>query len=401
MLSRALRRAKYRAWLLAVVLAAVTVGAAPGQGPRRRGGGARRSRCSCCCSPGARHFTARPDPRSCAGSWRSLVLGPLIATALGWAWLALDADGQAPGTTTAARIGQAFLGLVGINGPVRFVDRGGRRPCGCRAGRARGRACWSSLILVALLPADGPHPLDAAEQARVRALLDRWGGDRLAVLLRAARRPVGDVLDERQVGGLLPGRRHRVAGRRRPARRPRGLAGRDRGLAGRGPRRSAGCRRCSAPASGAPRPSTGPGWTPSSSATRRSSTPAEFSLEGRSMRVVRQAVSRCARAGLIVTCHRVADLDDATLGRAARAGRRSGATARSSAASRWRWAASATRATTASVVVLCRDAGRDAARAAPLRAVGRRRAVARPDAARPGHRERPRSSTWSSALIEQ
>ena len=39
----------------------------------------------------------------------------------------------------------------------------------------------------------------------------------------------------------------------------------------------------------------------------------EFSLQGRSMRGVRQAVSRCARAGLSVTCHRLADLDDETL----------------------------------------------------------------------------------------
>jgi lysyl-tRNA synthetase class 2 len=39
----------------------------------------------------------------------------------------------------------------------------------------------------------------------------------------------------------------------------------------------------------------------------------EFSLDGRSMRVVRQAVSRCVRAGLTVSCHRIADLDDETL----------------------------------------------------------------------------------------
>ena len=39
----------------------------------------------------------------------------------------------------------------------------------------------------------------------------------------------------------------------------------------------------------------------------------DFSLQGRSMRVVRQAVSRCVRAGLTVSCHRVADLDDETL----------------------------------------------------------------------------------------
>jgi lysyl-tRNA synthetase class 2 len=36
-----------------------------------------------------------------------------------------------------------------------------------------------------------------------------------------------------------------------------------------------------------------------------------FSLDGRSMRGVRQAVARCDRAGLVVECHRVGDLDDA------------------------------------------------------------------------------------------
>ncbi|HVH93904.1 MAG TPA: phosphatidylglycerol lysyltransferase domain-containing protein, partial [Nocardioidaceae bacterium] len=39
---------------------------------------------------------------------------------------------------------------------------------------------------------------------------------------------------------------------------------------------------------------------------------AEFSTDGRRMRVVRQAVSRCRRAGLTTTCRRVRDLDKAT-----------------------------------------------------------------------------------------
>jgi len=38
----------------------------------------------------------------------------------------------------------------------------------------------------------------------------------------------------------------------------------------------------------------------------------EFTLEGRSMRVVRQAVSRCTRAGLVASCHRVGELDATT-----------------------------------------------------------------------------------------
>ena len=39
----------------------------------------------------------------------------------------------------------------------------------------------------------------------------------------------------------------------------------------------------------------------------------DFSLEGRAMRGVRQAVSRCERAGLSVECRRLRDLDDASL----------------------------------------------------------------------------------------
>ncbi|QWZ09964.1 DUF2156 domain-containing protein [Nocardioides panacis] len=39
---------------------------------------------------------------------------------------------------------------------------------------------------------------------------------------------------------------------------------------------------------------------------------ADFTTEGRRMRVVRQAVSRCRRAGLRTTCCRVRDLDEAT-----------------------------------------------------------------------------------------
>jgi lysyl-tRNA synthetase class 2 len=39
---------------------------------------------------------------------------------------------------------------------------------------------------------------------------------------------------------------------------------------------------------------------------------ADFSLAGRPMRGIRQAVARCSRAGLAVSCHRVRDLDEAT-----------------------------------------------------------------------------------------
>ena len=91
-----------------------------------------------------------------------VVLGTVFATVLGWLWLAIDADGQAPGTSTPDRFTQAFLGLVGISGPVEFVDTRD----GARAAIALvvlGAAVLLVAFLVALAPADGPHGLDADE----------------------------------------------------------------------------------------------------------------------------------------------------------------------------------------------------------------------------------------------
>jgi lysyl-tRNA synthetase class 2 len=80
----------------------------------------------------------------------------------------------------------------------------------------------------------------------------------------------------------------------------------------------------------------------------------DFSLQGRSMRGVRQAVSRCVRAGLTVSCHRVADLDDETLAMVRdRADQwRDGEVERGFSMALGRFG---DRADSQSVVVLCRD----------------------------------------------
>ena len=173
LLSRALRRGKHRAWVLAVVLSAVTsvLHLVKGLDVEEAVVAAL---LLVLLLAGRRHFTARPDPRSVPRILAVAMLGPVIATALGWAWLAVDADGQAAGTTSAQRVGQAFVGLVGLNGPVRFVDASDDASAAV-ALAVLGASVLVSLILVALLPADGPHPLDQSEQARVRTLLDRWG----------------------------------------------------------------------------------------------------------------------------------------------------------------------------------------------------------------------------------
>ena len=82
----------------------------------------------------------------------------------------------------------------------------------------------------------------------------------------------------------------------------------------------------------------------------------EFSLAGRSMRGVRQAVARCERAGLTVSCHRLADLDDETLAmlRTRAAQWREGEVERGFSMALGRFGE---RVDDRSVVVLCRDAG--------------------------------------------
>ncbi|MGI9156856.1 MAG: phosphatidylglycerol lysyltransferase domain-containing protein [Marmoricola sp.] len=309
LLSRGLRRAKHRAWLLSVVLTAVTVVL-----HLVKGLDVEEAVVSAALLVllvvGRHQFTARPDPRSPRKIVGVVVVGPLVATALGWVWLALDADGQAPGTTGWQRIGHAFLGLAGITGPVRFVDQGDAD----RAAIALvvlGAAVLVPLLFVALHPADGPHPLGDAEQDQVRGLLDRWGavdslsyfalrGDRSVLFSRsgksavsyrvvgtvslAAGDPLGDPeawpgaieawLDEAASFGWVPA----VLGASDQGARGYHRAGLDALELGDEAVVDIG----------------------------------EWSLEGRSMRVVRQAVSRCTRAGYTVSFHRSEELDDGT-----------------------------------------------------------------------------------------
>ena len=304
-------------------------------------------------------FTARPDPRSLNRLVEVVLGGTVLATVLGWLWLAIDADGQAPGTTLWQRVDQAFLGLVGIPGPVRFVDPDDS----ARAAVALvvlGASVLLLAVLVALQPANGPHGLDDDRPRPAARPAGPVGRHRLAVVLCAARRPVGDLLPQRQGGDHLPGRRHRLARRRGPDRRPRGLAGGHHGLARRGPLvrlGAGGARRQRARRRGLP-PAR-----PGRARARRRGRPATWRSSpwtGRSMRGVRQAVARCERAGLPSSATGSRDLDDATLASCG-ATPTSGGTARSSGASRWRWAGSAT-APTADAV-----RGRAATRGGELR----------------------------------
>ena len=308
-LSRGLRRGKFRAWLLATALSAVTVVLHLAKGLDFEEAAVTLAMFVVLLSARP-NFSVRPDPRSLSRVLAVLVAGPIAATSLGWLWLVLDADGQVGGTAQGDRVRQAFVGLFGLAGPVRFTDPAE----GNRAAIALltlGAALVGALVLTLTMPADGPHPLSPGENAKLRELLRTWGrvdslsyfatrADRSVVFSRtgkaavtyrvvgavtlAAGDPVGDPeawpgaieawLEDARTFGWVPA----ALGVSEAGARAFHRAGFDALELG----------------------------------DEAICDVADFGLEGRSMRGVRQAVARCERAGLAVTCVRVRDLDDVT-----------------------------------------------------------------------------------------
>src|SRR5690348_12017268 len=96
-LSRALRRGKFRAWLLATVLSllAAVLNVVKGLDVEEA---ALSVAVLVLLLTARRNFTARPDPRSLRRLVGVLVAGPVIAATAGWIWLNLDPEDQAAGT---------------------------------------------------------------------------------------------------------------------------------------------------------------------------------------------------------------------------------------------------------------------------------------------------------------
>lgn len=304
-LSRALRRGKFRAWLVALVLSALAV-------VLHLLKGLQVEEATLCLllvvllATSRRNFTARPDPRSTGRLLVVLTAGPVLATILGYVWLALDGDGQTAGTTTGQRIAQALLGLVGIPGPMSFISSG----ASARAAIGLvvlGAAVLLVAVITAMEPADGPHALTAEESGRVRALIEKWGWvDSLAYFSTRDDRsvifsPSGQAAVSYRVIGSVSFAAGDPLGN--PADWPEAIR------AWLDEARSY-------------------GWTPANLGCSERGAAAyhragleileigdeavvhacDFSLEGRSMRGVRQAVARVSRAGISACCHRVADL---------------------------------------------------------------------------------------------
>lgn len=309
-LSRALRRGKFRAWLLATVLSFVAVALHVVKGLDLEEATLSLALFVLLLTA-RREFTARPDPRSLSRLATVLVVGPAVATLLGWAWLNLYRRGQAPSTGQLDRLAHAFLGLAGIPGPVRFLEPAPET----RAAVALvvlGASVLLLALLVALQPAGGPHPLTDDETARVRRLLGRWGGvDSLSYFaLRDDKSVVFSPTGKAAIGYRVVGTVSLAAGD--PLGDPEAWPG----------------------AIGAwLEEARGYGWVPAVLAASERGALAfhragmdalelgdeavlhtgEFTLEGRGMRGVRQAVARCERSGLSVTCHRVSEMAPGTL----------------------------------------------------------------------------------------
>jgi lysyl-tRNA synthetase class 2 len=309
LLAGGLRRGKHRAWLLATALTGLTTVAHLVKGldvEEATLTGA----VFVLLLTAHRRFRALPDPRSPRRIAALVALGIPVTVLLGFVWTSVDLDGLAPGSTVWSRLSEAALGVVGIPGPLSFVDSGSatRTSVGLAV---LGLAFVLLIILVALAPVAGPHRLDLEDREGVRGLLSRWGTvdslswfalreDRAVVfspsrkaaisyrvvggVSLAAGDPLGEPsawpqaiaswLQEADAYGWLPG----VLGASEEGAQAYHRAGLDALELG-------------------------------DEAVLRT---AEFCTEGRRMRGVRQAVARCCRAGLSATCHRVRDLDDAT-----------------------------------------------------------------------------------------
>jgi lysyl-tRNA synthetase class 2 len=255
-------------------------------------------------------FHALSDPRSPRRILVVAALGVPLTTMLGLLWLVVDLDGFAPGTTVGAKLGEAILGLIGLPGPVVFADPGAAQRSAVGLA-VLGASLLLLVVLVAMQPAAGPHRLAPAEAVEVSSLLRRWGHvDSLSwFALRSDRAVIFSpsckaAVSYRVVGGVS-------------------LAAGD--------------------PLGDPEAWTGAiaawldeadahGWTPGvlgatetgAGAYHRAGfdalelgdeaivETASFSVQGRQMRVVRQAVARCQRAGLRTSCFRAHELDEET-----------------------------------------------------------------------------------------
>lgn len=310
-LARGLRRGKRRAWRLTTALAAATVVL-----HLVKGLDVEEALLSAVVLgllvAGRSHFVAAPDPRSGRTTIGVALAAAAIGTVLGYLLLTVVDEGQAPRTTGGQRLGHAALGLVGIPGPVRFTSSEEADEAAVTL-LTFGVVGVLTVLAVALRPAGGPHPLTTGEENCLRELLGRDGtADSLSYFaLRRDRSAIFSATGKAAVSYRVVGGVSLAGGD--PVGDPEAWPGAIRVWL-------AEARRF--------------GWVPAVlGASERAAAAyaregldalelgdeavvevAEFHLEGRAMRGVRQAVARTRRAGYRVSCDRMCELSDEEVG---------------------------------------------------------------------------------------
>ena len=304
-LARGLRRGKRRAWWLTTVLAATAVVL-----HLVKGLDVEEAVLSAAVLAllvlGRGHFVAAPDPRSGRTTIGVALAAAASGTALGYVLLTVVDRGQDPATTSGQRLVHAALGLIGVSGPVRFTSTAAADEAAA-ALLVVGAIGVLTVLAVALRPPGHPQPLTPDEEDRLRQLLDRHGEvDSLSYFsLRRDRSVLFSPSGKAAVSYRVVGGVSLAAGD--PVGDPEAWPGAIRAWLGQ---------------------ARGFGWIPAALGVSERAAAAyaregldalelgdeavvdvaDFSLDGRAMRGVRQAVARTRRAGYVVCCDRMADL---------------------------------------------------------------------------------------------
>jgi lysyl-tRNA synthetase class 2 len=117
-------------------------------------------------------FVAASPPRSIRTMTGVALCAVPVAVLLGFLLLTIGAGEQAPTVTSAQRLVHATWGLVGVSGPVTFRTADARTDAAVSL-VVLGAACLVTVLVVALRPPGGAHPLTPEEEDRLRELLDR------------------------------------------------------------------------------------------------------------------------------------------------------------------------------------------------------------------------------------
>jgi lysyl-tRNA synthetase class 2 len=315
-LSAGLRRRKRAAWLAVVTLSALAMVLDVVEG-LELGAAALSALCLVALTVTHREFVALPDPRS---RWLAPLAGGTVAAgglAVATAILLVREDYLVGTPSLPAQVAEAALGLVGLSGPVRFADTTTAHAVALTAG-VFGIATFAVTAWLLLRPTRSDGITMAEADDRLRALLTRHGrrdslgyfalrndknvvfspSEKAAVAYRvvggvslASGDPIGDAeawpgaigawLDDARAHGWIPG----VLG-------------------------------CSETAG---RAYVRHGLLAMELGDEAILDLADFTLEGRALRGVRQAVARVTRAGYTTTVDRTGDLDPVTLEAARRA----------------------------------------------------------------------------------